>query len=49
MTFWEAYTRLPKSTRLSIGIAGIFFSTIGIICTSPSAAQHKVQVQAEKK
>jgi hypothetical protein len=31
--FWGAYTRLPKETRLRLGVAGILFSVLGIVAT----------------
>ncbi len=34
---WGAYTRLPKETRLRLGVAGILFSVLGIVAT-PGAA-----------
>jgi len=33
MSFLESYNRLPRSTRLQLGILGIFFSVVGIIST----------------
>ena len=37
----NAYTRLPKATRIYIGLAGILFSTFGIACSSAPPPHHE--------
>ena len=41
---WEAYTRLPRETRLRLGVAGVLFSILGIVASPglpPSALLHE--------
>ena len=39
----NAYTRLPRATRVYIGLAGVLFSTLGIACSSAPPPHHERQ------
>jgi len=43
---WQAYTRLPRETRLRLGVAGVLFSVLGIVASpglAPSLFSEPIQ------
>jgi len=52
----NAYTRLPKHQRIYLGLGGILFSTLGIVCSDappphharPNAAKSPSEAETER-